>query len=1435
MKKYLSLTALLVMLCQSILAAPRVFPEVYGTDFDRGPFIATCIGQKLFDEDATLKGLVIKVGDNDEYRVVFDTALLQFRAAWKGKTRMSGFPWDGRHKGFPAAAGEITWWSKSQPGWALNGSTEDPRSIPYGVLPKDYGQYKGHYKNGDKVVLHYVVQGAEIFETPELINPDGKFIVTRSFNIEDTGKGLELLVVDIQEKVALPGEAGKAKLFLDSNNKELKFKREANGRVLVSIPAGKKDFKFSLFHSKKSIPASLQNREKTDLKESLKGGTAQWPERIKVKTEMGDGEGPYITDHIPVPNQRTNPYKTDFRSGGFDFFSDGKSAAFCDLNGDIWLCTGLEGDFQNVEWRKIASGLFECLGLKIVDDKIYVTGKDQITKLHDLNGDGEIDYYECFNNDIMITHNFHEFTFDLDTDKDGNFYIAKASPVKGGGRGFDATQPHNGVIFKISPDGKKSEVVANGLRAPGGLGISPDGVLTTGENEGTYVPACKITWSEGGEFHGVRHDGNKGSEKKGVAKPLVWLPMWVDNSGASQIWLENDKFGPFKGDMLHLSYGQSAVYKASVERVDGQVQGAVVKLPIKLYSSAMRPRVNPVSQEMYILGFKGYQTNAVNNCAFQRVRYTGETPFMPDEVKTLKNGLVLEFTEELNPEQVFDIRSYQISRWNFHYSEQYGSGTFSLDVSKDLLDKYSKTESKGIIQMKDPVALESVSLLKDKKSIFIEFKEMKPADTIEISLNLSSKSGKSFKQKIYKTVHKLPAEDIAKTEIVRTEKIVAKPINWSDYKPGAIAEFRQPIDVDVNSESVINKDQKVLRLPSLKLAKDELPGFNLKPGAYQYEIDCWVHFKEVGMVQFDVDCTYTKGKTPKHFMPILSIDGNEFFPKRKNRIPTVTMPAGLHKINIRGVMESTKAENLRILWKWENGPWEPIPPELVFHKSTKEIEKSNKFRHGRELVGTMQCTSCHDSGSENGMPELAERGPNLKNISSLVNPSWMQEWLKDPKNLKPHSRMPNVLMGDEQKASDIVAYLFKSQNKDVVIEQKFDDKLVAHGTSLYKELGCIACHSRPDKNEFEEGKNPLHFVNWKYKPGALAKFLMNPEANHADTRMPNFLLSQGEAEAIAAFLRKSSKDFTPGGKSAVKGDATRGKFLLASAGCADCHQTDLESTLKAPSLADLKSTMSTCYEKGLYDFNLTKNDSVAIKTTLDDQKHFSQHILHESSARAVKQLNCNACHASDGTPDQFSSRLSLITDLKNTTIESHLAQDRPPLTYLGEQLKTDYMEKVLTAKVENKARPWLKARMPAFTSRAARLAHGLSAQHGIVEKDDNPKFKEPLAETGHKLVGATGFSCIVCHGVGPNKPLAAFEVEGINLGQLRERMTWDYYLRWMYDPTRVISHTKMPKYHIGNNKSALSNVLGGEADKQFEAIWHYLKEGMKSKKPLGMP
>ena len=108
--------------------------------------------------------------------------------------------------------------------------------------------------------------------------------------------------------------------------------------------------------------------------------------------------------------------------------------------------SGLDGPSGELTWRRIASGLFQPLGLKVVDGKIYVGCRDQIVILRDLNGDGETDFYENFNSDHQVTEHFHEFAMDLQTDAEGNFYYAKAAR-----HGKTALVPQHGTLLKVEP------------------------------------------------------------------------------------------------------------------------------------------------------------------------------------------------------------------------------------------------------------------------------------------------------------------------------------------------------------------------------------------------------------------------------------------------------------------------------------------------------------------------------------------------------------------------------------------------------------------------------------------------------------------------------------------------------------------------------------------------------------------------------------------------------------------------------------------------------------------------------------------------------------------------------------------------------------------------------------------------------------------------
>ena len=217
-----------------------------------------------------------------------------------------------------------------------------------------------------------------------------------------------------------------------------------------------------------------------------KGGPAQWPQWIETKGAVGQGK-PFATDTIGVPFQ--NPYGALMFLSGLDFFADG-TAAVCTMTGEVWLVRGLDTDLKNVRWKRFATGLHQPLGVRIIQNRLYVLGRDQVTRLHDLNGDDEADFYESVTNGYATSNGGHDYVIGLEADARGNFYTSS------GNQGMLRLSGRQGV-----------EVLATGLRNPNGTGMSADGrFFTSSLQEGNWTPASAIVQVEVGKDQGVQQN-----------------------------------------------------------------------------------------------------------------------------------------------------------------------------------------------------------------------------------------------------------------------------------------------------------------------------------------------------------------------------------------------------------------------------------------------------------------------------------------------------------------------------------------------------------------------------------------------------------------------------------------------------------------------------------------------------------------------------------------------------------------------------------------------------------------------------------------------------------------------------------------------------------------------------------------------------------------
>lgn len=446
-----------------------------------------------------------------------------------------------------------------------------------------------------------------------------------------------------------------------------------------------------------------------------RGGNPQWPREIETQGTPGQA-APYAIDNIGMPFD--NPWKALLFSGGHDFLADG-TALLCTMQGDVWRVGGLDETLKSVRWRRFASGLHHALGLVVADGSVYVLGRDQITRLRDLDQDGEADFYECINNKYITSPNGHDFICGLQRDEQGDFYTVS------GKQG----------LLKVHPDGEGVEVLATGFRNPDGLGLAPGGVITVPNSEGEWVPASMVCEVRPGGYYG--YGGPKDGQPPDL--PLVYLPRGLDNSSGEQVYVNSDRWGPLQGQVVHLSYGACTYFLLLREQIDGTPQGAIAPLPGEFLSGAHRGRFNPKDGQLYVSGMGGWGHYSTADGSFQRVRYTGGPARLPIASHVHENGVEITFSEPIDRGIAERVKSHFAQTWNYRYSAAYGS--------QELSPRHPNTPGH------DPLAIRSASVLPDGKTLFLELPDIQPVSQLHLRLGVAP----GVFQDLFLTVHKLGA------------------------------------------------------------------------------------------------------------------------------------------------------------------------------------------------------------------------------------------------------------------------------------------------------------------------------------------------------------------------------------------------------------------------------------------------------------------------------------------------------------------------------------------------------------------------------------------------------------------------------------------------------------------------------------------------------
>ena len=388
----------------------------------------------------------------------------------------------------------------------------------------------------------------------------------------------------------------------------------------------------------------------------------------------------YTVDYLEAPAGAV------IEVGGMDFLPDGR-LALSTRRGQVWIVDNpLAKDPKDAKFHLFAEGLQEGLGLHVVDGEICVVQRAELSRLRDTDKDGVCDTIETICNSWGVSGNYHEFAYGLPVDKDGNFYVSLnlgfTDPKWWHGRSL---APYRGWIVQISKSGA-IKPFAYGFRSPCGLGMDDQGRLLLTDNQGDWEPVCPLYVVKPNAFHGAPASLEwtpQYQETKSVPSltnppdmprvaPALWMPYgWTRSTGDMKSIPRNGSFGPYGGQLVLAEMTNGLVFRADLEEVRGELQGACMMLRQRV-GSALRVAFGKDGTLFTGLTNRGWGGLAPGS-GVARVRWNGTLPFDVQHVHLLQDGFEITLTEPLSANWKPDPKCVQATQYHYDWWWEYGS------------------------------------------------------------------------------------------------------------------------------------------------------------------------------------------------------------------------------------------------------------------------------------------------------------------------------------------------------------------------------------------------------------------------------------------------------------------------------------------------------------------------------------------------------------------------------------------------------------------------------------------------------------------------------------------------------------------------------------------------------------------------------------------
>ncbi|MCP4784661.1 MAG: hypothetical protein GY903_10335 [Fuerstiella sp.] len=393
---------------------------------------------------------------------------------------------------------------------------------------------------------------------------------------------------------------------------------------------------------------------------------------------------------VTIPGPLENGTPVQFGVGGIDFATDG-TAIVAGRTAGIWR-------YKEGKWSRFAEGVHDPQGIRVMaadGSVVVVAQKPELTLIQDIDGDGRADLYKTICDRWRGGGNYCEYVHGPVIDSQGNYYISinlsdaarDAACEKGGGAAMGTSLGYDGWAAKITAQGEFIPF-ASGLRSAAGIGISSKDEVFITDNQGGWIGTSRLNHLAEGAFYGYPaslldlpeyRQGkklDKAEFEKQVKPPAAWIPHGelANSPGNPEFDETGGRFGPFAGQIFIGDQTRSNIFRAALEKVNGQYQGALFNFIDHLQSGCIRIRFDQTGRLWVGQTGRGWRSVGGKVEGLQRIEWDGRTvPFEMHSMKLTPSGFAVRFTRPVDPKTVRADGAITFKHWHYHYHGEYGS------------------------------------------------------------------------------------------------------------------------------------------------------------------------------------------------------------------------------------------------------------------------------------------------------------------------------------------------------------------------------------------------------------------------------------------------------------------------------------------------------------------------------------------------------------------------------------------------------------------------------------------------------------------------------------------------------------------------------------------------------------------------------------------